>query len=1176
VNKTTLQQDFKTLYLWIGICLAVCLVTGWVSHTRMADSEQNSRLQEYLDDEYISALNHVENTHPKEIDYQALSDSPYDILISKNDSIVFWNNVVTSVEEMTVNSDKYAILFRDIQNQYNVQIGLDVAPDGKLNNYLSTDLKLEITNFADASIQAVVKNLKDKPLDISTVSQYKFSMLSQVSYVFYLFLIYGILSLLYRLIFLKKTIPPYMGVLISFILYSSHRFYLSSFFENSYLAQIKNDISIAIPNLQETLTIMVFFAFVIAIVHRSKIMQKLPSELAHLLASFVTMSAFIELVLQIQSFTYSSPLSDLHNEALQYKWDGLFFILTNIFAVGLIFYASIVLFKKIKESKDSNLKYGLWIIGIALTYSRLYFVEIGIPAWTLYTFVFSYLLILELYIEGDNKNIIYAFWWVIIFSGFLASVTYYYRLHNNLDIQEKQIQSLYSFPQKNETAKIQRVDSILQSSNLFSQLSVLTYPSGLDINDYKTYVLTILQDGGVDIFRSQLTLEATDQLGITLFNNHFSTAYTFTKSVATANRISEFIYFNPFDNAYFLRYQVDNVNYTNSPFDLILKIQNGNKTEKKTVTTNYAIFKNENLVDNNILESNNLSIKDLRAISTSKIEDDMNYAVYNPSKDTKIISFSKIGGLIKPISLFSFIVSMTGFILFILAFANTQFKFLPSDFSLQLYNTSSLRTRIQMTIILLIVFSFLIIGVVTAFFFKNVLENNDSIAQQEDVTSILNDIRNSIEGVESNVLAASTAQSRIDEMAHVHGQKLAFFDENGTLMKTSFSIPKIAKVPYPIVRGYSIANGENPNTRVNLENGAFFMDFVPVYYKNQNNPYGYLGVSYRSQNNSNRSIREFLSTILNVYIFLFLIAGVLAILIGNSITKPLSILSNKLKEFKLGKTNQALDWNRKDEIGTLINEYNTLVEKLDESVSILAKTERDGAWREMAKQVAHEIKNPLTPMKLSIQYLDKATKANPEGAPELVKRVSATLIEQINNLSHIANEFSNFATMPKASNEKVVINEIVENVHDLFRKRDDMDIRMSEPITDLYVFVDRNQLLRIIINIVKNATQAIPTDRKGIIKVSLSKVGDMAVVSVKDNGSGIPNDMKDKVFTPNFTTKSSGTGLGLAISSNMIESFNGKIYFETEVDKGTEFFVEIPLMRLEDNYPEDQKRVSLD
>jgi len=229
----------------------------------------------------------------------------------------------------------------------------------------------------------------------------------------------------------------------------------------------------------------------------------------------------------------------------------------------------------------------------------------------------------------------------------------------------------------------------------------------------------------------------------------------------------------------------------------------------------------------------------------------------------------------------------------------------------------------------------------------------------------------------------------------------------------------------------------------------------------------------------------------------------------------------------------------------------------------------------MAKQVAHEIKNPLTPMKLSIQYLQRAINQNPEDTDELVGRVSSTLIEQIDNLSNIAGAFSNFGKMPQAKNEKVVLNEVVEAIHDLFRKRNDMDINMYEPIDELYIFADKNALVRILNNLVKNAIQAIPTDRRGHIDVKLYKEGKMAVVKISDNGIGIPDHRKEKVFLPNFTTKSSGTGLGLAICANMVESFNGRLHFNSTEGVGTDFYIEIPLMHVNDNF-EEQERVVLE
>ena len=305
-----------------------------------------------------------------------------------------------------------------------------------------------------------------------------------------------------------------------------------------------------------------------------------------------------------------------------------------------------------------------------------------------------------------------------------------------------------------------------------------------------------------------------------------------------------------------------------------------------------------------------------------------------------------------------------------------------------------------------------------------------------------------------------------------------------------------------------------------------------------------------------------MSTLMNVYVFLLLIASGFAIAVANSITNPIGIIGEKLKQFKLGRRNEPLEWKNQDELGALISEYNMMIKKLEESAEMLAQSEREGAWREMAKQVAHEIKNPLTPMKLSIQYLLHAYKSNPENAEPLLKRVTSTLIEQIDNLAQIASEFSNFAKMPRAENQKININALISSVYDLFNKGSEMDISIHLPIEEFFVYADKNHLIRVLNNLMKNAEQSIPDEREGKIGVELYRRENVAVIKVSDNGSGIPDDKKDKVFVPNFTTKSSGTGLGLAISKNIIESVNGDIYFKTVVGEGTEFFVELPIVEI--------------
>jgi nitrogen fixation/metabolism regulation signal transduction histidine kinase len=300
-------------------------------------------------------------------------------------------------------------------------------------------------------------------------------------------------------------------------------------------------------------------------------------------------------------------------------------------------------------------------------------------------------------------------------------------------------------------------------------------------------------------------------------------------------------------------------------------------------------------------------------------------------------------------------------------------------------------------------------------------------------------------------------------------------------------------------------------------------------------------------------------TLLNAYVFIFLIAITMAVFMSRSITRPLAQLSEKLKRIRLGKKNETISWSIDDEVGELIRDYNSMVSKLDESAMLLAQTERDTAWREMAKQVAHEIKNPLTPMKLSIQYLQNAVSRGEEtDLPAMIRRVSKTLIEQIDNLTNIASEFSTYAKMPQALNEVFLINDVVASVHDLFRKREDMDIQLQVPINDLYVFADKSQVIRVLNNIVKNAIQAIPKTRRGLIHIRLTFSDEWVIIAIRDNGVGIDEHMRDKVFYPNFTTKSSGMGLGLAICSDIIQSFDGRIYFETEKGVGTTFYIELP------------------
>jgi signal transduction histidine kinase len=534
-------------------------------------------------------------------------------------------------------------------------------------------------------------------------------------------------------------------------------------------------------------------------------------------------------------------------------------------------------------------------------------------------------------------------------------------------------------------------------------------------------------------------------------------------------------------------------------------------------------------------------------------------------------------GLMQVISLFSYTFALFNIFLFFVALSNSFFHYLPKAVNLSFSSRPTLRNRIQVAIVFLIILSFVIIGFVTVFYLRNTSEDRDKKYFEQRLRAIATSIAQTVP-LEDSLAGAKDLVSKIAGIAYVYNRQAKIYNVNGDLVLQSDSqspAPLKSAIKMSFVNKFEMDQSDLTYSIQTTQSsqGTFYQGLLSLR-DDTGRKYAYIelpGISMTQADPETGS--RFFGTLLNAYVFLFLIAVALAIGVANSITRPLAQLGEKLKQLKLGKKNEEILWGIDDEIGGLINDYNLMIQKLDESAQLLALTERDTAWREMARQVAHEIKNPLTPMKLSIQYLQKSAKDS-DDIHELVKRVSNTLIEQIDNLSRIASEFSNFATMPQAQNETVVLNDVVASVHDLFRKREDMNVQLYVPIQDIIVFADRNQMLRVLNNVIKNAIQAIPDDKRGKINISLLKKGDAAVISVEDNGVGITEEMREKVFRPNFTTKSSGTGLGLAICANIMDTFNGRIYFETEEGKGTKFYIEIPLMKFDDNIKE-QERVIL-
>jgi signal transduction histidine kinase len=342
----------------------------------------------------------------------------------------------------------------------------------------------------------------------------------------------------------------------------------------------------------------------------------------------------------------------------------------------------------------------------------------------------------------------------------------------------------------------------------------------------------------------------------------------------------------------------------------------------------------------------------------------------------------------------------------------------------------------------------------------------------------------------------------------------------------------------------------------------FLSAYVP-FRNDRNELLAYLNLPYFTRQQAlTREISNLVVAIVNFYVLLITISILIAVFISNQITHPLRMIESKFGKIRFGKSNEKIQYEARDEIGALVRAYNHMVDELADSAEKLARSERESAWREMAKQIAHEIKNPLTPMKLSVQHLQRSSGEDPGQQKQNLKRITQTLIEQIDHLSAIATEFSNFAKMPRTNNEEVDLKDKIVNISKLFLSTEETEIHTIFTNTvPAIVLADREQLSRVFINLVKNSIQAIPEDRNGKISISLENTRNTVIVKVMDNGRGIPPELGDKLFQPNFTTKSSGMGMGLAIVKNIIEHAGGTITYETKQGRGTTFIVELPLYK---------------
>lgn len=584
----------------------------------------------------------------------------------------------------------------------------------------------------------------------------------------------------------------------------------------------------------------------------------------------------------------------------------------------------------------------------------------------------------------------------------------------------------------------------------------------------------------------------------------------------------------------------------------------------------YAIYDNGYLVkqkgDYEYQVNFNFPSKKNKEFSFYK-SNDYNHMIYF-SKDKQVVLSEKNRPTLSTLSVFSYMVIFFLFFFILMDLVGFSNRFWGEDSVRNFFKGDTLQKQIQNSMIALVLFSLAIIGLVTMVYFQyqyNIYHNSKLLKK---VNSVMKNVAQYyIEDfpVDGNNTFDKVIQQKLKVLSNIHALDINVYNTKGELLQTSQ--PEIFK--RNLVSGKMDADAYynliiKGKSKYVHDEEIGKLSYLSAYqpFRSNGKVLGYFNFPYYGKQKSfQEDISYFLVALVNVYVLFLIAAALFAVFLSRSITNSLTLISDNIKGVQFGKANKQISWKNDDEIGLLVKQYNLMLAELEKSADLLAKSEREGAWREMAKQVAHEIKNPLTPMKLSIQHLQRALKDNSPDIKELTENISKRMIEQIDNLSNIATAFSDFAKMPQGNFDNIDIEPILFSTVELFRESENIEINLTYPESKCIVTGDKEQLMRVFTNIIKNSTQAIPESRHGIIDIKVEDKHTHYLISLKDNGVGIPEEKRAHIFEPNFTTKSSGTGLGLAICKNIIERMDGKIWFDSMVNEFSIFYIQLPKMK---------------
>ena len=477
-------------------------------------------------------------------------------------------------------------------------------------------------------------------------------------------------------------------------------------------------------------------------------------------------------------------------------------------------------------------------------------------------------------------------------------------------------------------------------------------------------------------------------------------------------------------------------------------------------------------------------------------------------------------------------------------------------------NKMSLRLRIFISMIFLVFTATLLILGSTYYQYRTESDQYNSYRQERKENQLKRQINYLVNkhNLSNNYDDWGDYDIDFDEITKIHSVEYSIFTTQGVPLFYSYLPLDIISNNYSLDKDFAnmlVTNEEGKFTSENLTDVGKFQASYSVLKNDAGEKYAILFFPYfQDVSFAESELNVFLSTLYQIYFIMLVVAIVLAYFISRFVTRSIETIRVKIGQTGLLKKNEKIYLNNATkEIDSLVNSYNKMIDDLEDSAEKLAKTEREQAWQEMAKQVAHEIKNPLTPMRLTVQSFQKNSGFKSEDEKLKLNDFCEVLIEQIDTMSNVATSFSDFATLPKTQLEKTDIVEATKKVVEIFEQN---NITLETSDENIFVKLDKEQWIRVMTNLIKNSIQSIPHDRESNIQVKIIESTNKVKIIVSDNGLGVSNKNREKIFEPKFTTKSDGMGLGLGIVRSIINSHRGKISYKSKNNKGTDFTISLP------------------